>query len=67
MYATCTILPEENEDQIAAFLTSHPEFEKTPFTLPGIGGCDGAVTLYPHRTGTDGFFICRMRRSEATL
>ena len=67
VYATCTILPEENEDQIAAFLASHPEFEKTPFTLPGIGGCDGAVTLYPQRTGTDGFFICRMRRSEATL
>ena len=47
---------------MSAFLASHPEFEKTPFTLPGIGGCDGAVTLYPHRTGTDGFFICRMRR-----
>lgn len=62
VYATCTILPEENEEQIAAFLAAHPEFEKTPFTLPGIGSCDGAVTLYPHRTGTDGFFICRMRR-----
>ena len=64
VYATCTILPEENEDQVSAFLASHPEFEKTPFTLPGIGGCDGAVTLYPHRTGTDGFFIAAFTRTE---
>ncbi len=64
VYATCTILPEENEGQIEAFLAAHPNFSKTPFTLPGVGECDGAVTLYPHRSGTDGFFICRMRRSE---
>ena len=64
VYATCTLLPEENEGQIEAFLKTHPDFTKTPFTLPGLGACDGAVTLYPHRTGTDGFFICRMTRSE---
>lgn len=64
LYATCTLLPEENEGQIESFLRAHPEFTKTPFTLPGLGGCDGAVTLYPHRTGTDGFFICRMTRNE---
>lgn len=64
VYATCTLLPEENEKQIESFLRTHPDFALTPFTLPALGQCDGMVTLYPHRTGTDGFFICRMTRSE---
>lgn len=33
------------------------------FTLPGpVGLCDGEATLWPQRLGTDGFYICRMRR-----
>lgn len=65
VYSTCTILPEENEDITDAFLQSHPEFEMTPFSLPlPVGRCDGHLTLWPQRNGTDGFYICRMRRKE---
>ena len=62
VYSTCTVLPEENGGVAEAFLAVHPEFTKEEFTLPGIGKCDGDVTLWPQRHGTDGFYICRMRR-----
>ena len=65
VYSTCTILPEENEQVTEAFLQAHPEFERTAFTLPlPIGTCDGQLTLWPQRHGTDGFYICRMRRKD---
>ena len=63
VYSTCTVLPEENEDIIRAFLSIHSEFELTPFELPQpIGKTDGQLTLWPQRYGTDGFYICRMHR-----
>ena len=65
VYSTCTVLPEENEGVTDAFLQAHPEFELTPFLLPlPIGRCDGRLTLWPQRNGTDGFYICRMRRKN---
>ena len=63
VYSTCTVLPEENEELTAAFLADHPEFSMEPFTLPlPIGPTEGQVTLWPQRVGTDGFYICRMRK-----
>ena len=66
VYSTCTVLPEENEQVVAWFLANHPEFALSPFELPHpLGKCDGQLTLWPHRHGTDGFFICRMVKSAA--
>lgn len=66
VYSTCTVLPEENENVVAWFLENHPEFTLSPFELPHpLGKCDGMLTLWPHRHGTDGFFICRMVKSAA--
>ena len=63
VYSTCTILPEENEGVSDSFLAEHPDFCRTPFSLSGpVGETEGQVTLWPHRHGTDGFYICRMRR-----
>lgn len=64
LYSTCTLLPEENGQVVASFLSHHPEFTREAFTLPGIGDCPGEVTLWPQRTGTDGFYICRLRRAD---
>jgi 16S rRNA (cytosine967-C5)-methyltransferase len=45
VYATCSVLPRENEEQIARFLAAHPAFTATPF-----------FHATPHRSQTDGFF-----------
>lgn len=64
IYSTCTLLKEENEDVVTAFLEEHPEFQPEAFTLPEPVGdaSTGMTTLWPHIHGTDGFFICRLRR-----
>lgn len=64
LYATCTILPEENQGVTGDFLSRHPEFHQEPFLLPGRKEeNDGSLTLWPQRHGTDGFYICKMRKS----
>ena len=64
VYSTCTVLSRENSGVVRAFLDDHPEFsaETLPIGIPEDE--TGMVTLWPHRHGTDGFFICRMRRCE---
>ena len=63
VYSTCTILPEENEQVTDAFLTEHSDFCRDGFTLPEpVGETEGQLTLWPQRHGTDGFYICRMKR-----
>jgi 16S rRNA (cytosine967-C5)-methyltransferase len=74
VYITCTVLPEENDDQIAWFLASHPGFATSPWRdswAAAIGteppasadGGDGALLLTPARHGTDGFFIAVLARA----
>ncbi|MGI6239815.1 MAG: 16S rRNA (cytosine(967)-C(5))-methyltransferase RsmB [Christensenellales bacterium] len=67
VYATCTILPEENEQQVRAFLTHNPQFapDTDDSWLPEKlrpHFKDGMVQLFQHRDGVEGFFIARMRR-----
>lgn len=67
VYSTCSILPEENEEQVKAFLTDHPEFEmiKMPVSFPeSIREQEGefGLQLLAHRDGMDGFYIARMVR-----
>ena len=62
--AQSTILPEENGQVVDGFLSGHPEFSRETFTLPApMGEQPGELTLWPHRHGTDGFYICRLRRN----
>jgi 16S rRNA (cytosine967-C5)-methyltransferase len=67
VYSTCSVLPEENAEQIRRFLSSHPDFALSP--LPeSFEDCfkaqytDCGLQLLPHRDGVEGFFIARMRR-----
>ena len=61
-YATCTLNPTENEENMAWFVETHPDFELSPFALPGLGSCEGAMTLYPHRIRGEGHFVALLRR-----
>ena len=67
VYSTCSVLPEENEEQVKKFLVSHPDFTLAP--LPASFDekfkahyTDGGLQLLPHRDGVEGFFIARMKR-----
>ena len=61
LYATCTIFPEENQQITAAFLEKHPEFQQESFSV-GPWQSDGSMTFWPQRHGTDGFYVCKMRK-----
>jgi len=65
VYATCSVLPQENEDIANAFSNSHPDFVVLPvmdeLTRLKVANaqslCQGDfLRLWPHRQGTDGFF-----------
>lgn len=66
LYSTCTVLKRENDGVADAFLRRHPEFVREAFELPEpIGTAErGSVTLLPHKHGTDGFFICKLRKKD---
>ena len=67
VYSTCTISPAENERLIAAFLERRDDFavDELPSDLPvwDHPTVPGFLQTLPHRDGTDGFFIARLRRS----
>ncbi len=67
VYSTCSVLPEENADQIKAFLARHPEFAIAPLPdaiLPRFRESAGeyGLQLLPCRDRVEGFFIARMVR-----
>ena len=64
LYSTCTLVPDENEENVRRFLDAHPEYRATPFVLGGgaLRAEEGMLTLWPHRHGTDGFFIAKLTR-----
>lgn len=64
VYVTCSVLLEENQDQIDAFVAAHPQFSKQAISLDGLAGFAGPVTLTPHQHGTDGFFIAPLLKSK---
>ena len=65
IYSTCTVLNRENQGVTSRFLEENGDFTTESFTLPQpLGDCGGDVTLWPQKHGTDGFYICKMRRKK---
>ena len=74
VYATCSVLPQEDEMQVHGLLERRPEFRILPFAAAwataaerhaGVGSPPGAgpfMTLSPQAHGTDGFFCAVIER-----
>jgi len=67
VYSTCTLLREENEDVVEAFLESEPQFllssaPEAPAAVRPLIGDDGLLRCLPHLHDTDGFFAARLVR-----
>ena len=63
VYSTCTFAPEENEQAIAAFLESHPDFYPEAVDAPWFAaGENGSFRLWPHLVKGEGHFAAVLRR-----
>jgi 16S rRNA (cytosine967-C5)-methyltransferase len=74
-YITCSVLPQENNEQIRNFVARHPDFAVVPpsqtmtvlwdkaddFAAATLQSADGLL-MTPRRTGTDGFFVSILQR-----
>jgi 16S rRNA (cytosine967-C5)-methyltransferase len=76
VYVTCSVLPEENADQVAAFLAGHPDFALEPYAPhwrarlgseppASADGREDTLQLTPACHATDGFFVALMRRNKS--
>ena len=71
-YITCSILPEENEDQVSEFMAAFPDYrvrapdriwaETLGNAMPDSVRAGSFVRLTPARTGTDGFFVALLEK-----
>lgn len=72
IYATCSLLQEENEMQIDWFLKNHPDFKLVPAEsilskILGrtVEGCQSYLRLTPYTHGTDGFFAAVLEKQSS--
>ena len=65
IYALCTLTPEECDEQVQRFTAASPGFtvEPPPAAFPPDCLDRSFLRTLPHRTGTDGFFAARLRRT----
>jgi len=63
VYVTCSVLPEENEDQMAAFAASYADFAAVGLNtdVPAYKRSYG-LQMTPRLTGTDGFYVAAFVR-----
>lgn len=69
IYATCSLLREENEAQVEGFLAAHPDYRLIPVETvwdetvgTGPAPTSGMLRLSPAANGTDGFFVAVLER-----
>lgn len=71
-YVTCSIFPQENEQVVAKFLSANPHFGRVEFAVDHdylnaekiSWAGKNELTLLPHLTETDGFFIAALQRKK---
>jgi 16S rRNA (cytosine967-C5)-methyltransferase len=67
VYSTCSLEPEENEEQVESFLADNPDWH---LEAPPVGAVPaetidaGYLRVLPQLHGSDGAFAARLRRAE---
>lgn len=65
VYSTCTFAPEEDEETVAAFLESHPEFTPEPVEAPWfVPGENASYRMWPHKLLGEGHFAAVLRKTQ---
>jgi len=72
VFAVCSLEREEGEEQIAAFLSTHPDFTRAPISKEEVFGHvewltpEGDLRTLPFMLegGMDGFYAARLKKSE---
>ena len=65
VYSTCTFAPEEDEETVAAFLKSHPEFTPEPVEAPWfVPGENASYRMWPHKLLGEGHFAAVLRKTQ---
>ncbi len=68
LYVTCSVLPDENQARVAAFLAAHSDARERPLRLPaGVGEAllaDPGIQLLPTAAGGDGFYFALLERAS---
>ncbi|NRA42909.1 MAG: methyltransferase domain-containing protein, partial [Pseudomonadales bacterium] len=62
LYATCSILPQENDAVIAGFIAQQPAVKVLPITLPNGLQTDYGWQLLPDHRAQDGFYYARLQK-----
>lgn len=64
LYATCSVLRQENEQQIQWFLDSYPDAREWPIDAPWGVACTCGRQIVTGDLGTDGFFYARLIKAQ---
>lgn len=64
IYSTCTLNPGENTEITDKFILENPDFKYEGFCVGNLSAEDGKITLLPHKHGTDGFYIAKLRKNN---
>jgi 16S rRNA (cytosine967-C5)-methyltransferase len=63
VYATCSLLPEENDAQVRAFLARHADAREQPADIPGAIARAPGWQLLPGTNGGDGFYYAVLEKA----
>lgn len=65
VYSTCTFAPEEDEETVAVFLETHPEFTPEPVEAPWfVPGENASYRMWPHKLLGEGHFAAVLRKTQ---
>ena len=65
LYATCSVMPEENSEQIRRFVAANADVTLTTLDKDWGTACNAGRQLFPQRLGHDGFYYALLVKQKA--